>query len=82
MTGVRDRDNPGKKAVNVSIDAALLREARSLEINLSATLETALRRALSEERGRRWLDENAAAIDAYNAQVAEGGAFADALRDF
>jgi antitoxin CcdA len=71
-----------KKAVNLSVDAELLREARDSEINLSATLERALEDALRQHRRERWLAENKQGIAAYNEQVDAQGAFADALRRF
>lgn len=77
-----DRRTAAKKAVNLSIDASLLSEARDQDINLSATLERALEDALREARRERWLAENARSIEAYNAQINAHGAFADALRSF
>lgn len=71
-----------KKAVNLSIDAALLREARERDINLSATLERALSDALRQQRCERWLAENRPGIAAYNELVDAHGAFADTLRAF
>ena len=71
-----------KKAVNVSIDAELLREARDRNINLSATLERALTASLNQSRRDRWLAENKRVIKAYNDDVDEHGAFADRLRRF
>jgi antitoxin CcdA len=80
---VRDLPRPqGKKAVNLTVDAALLREARDQDINLSATLERALEDAVRAHRRERWLKENRPAIDAYNEQVDEHGTFADTLRSF
>lgn len=71
-----------KKAVNLSVDAVLLREARDRDINLSATLERALEEALRQERRARWLADNRQGIAAYNDQVEVHGAFADMLRSF
>ena len=71
-----------KKAVNLSVDAALLREAREQAINLSATLERALEVALRQQRRDRWRAENRSAIAAYNEQVDAHGAFGDTLRSF
>lgn len=73
---------PGKRAVNLSIAAELLEEARAEGINLSATLERALEDALRQARRERWLAENATAIAAYNDQVVEHGVFGDSLRSF
>ena len=83
MHAVRNaRSAAGKKAVNVTVDALLVEEAREHEINLSATLEKALEQALRQAKRQRWLAENAAAIAAYNEQVDEHGAFSDTLRSF
>ena len=70
------------KVVNLIVDAALLREARECDINLSATLERALSEALRQQRRERWLAENRPGIAAYNEQVGAHGAFADTLRTF
>lgn len=71
-----------KKAANLSVRADLLEEARAYKINLSQTLEAALQVELKKEKERRWLEENRAAIDAYNREVAEHGLFSDGFRDF
>ena len=72
----------GKKAVNVSISADLLQAARASEINLSATLEAAVKHELRLLRRREWLQQNAAAIEAYNRDVEDHGTFSDGLRTF
>ena len=71
-----------KKAVNLSVYAALLRAARDRDINLSATLERALEDVLRQDRRARWLADNRQRIEAYNDQVQAHGAFADTLRSF
>ena len=71
-----------KKAANLSIRADLLEEARASKINLSQTLETALQAELKKEKERRWLEENRAAIEAYNRHVEEHGLFSDRFRTF
>lgn len=71
-----------KKAANLSVRADLLEEARAYKINLSQTLELALQAELKKEKERRWLEENRAAIDAYNREVAEHGLFSDRFRTF
>ena len=72
----------GKKAANVSISADLLQAARASEINLSATLEAAVEHELRLLRRREWLQQNAAAIEAYNRDVEDHGTFGDGLRTF
>jgi antitoxin CcdA len=71
-----------KKAANLSIRADLLEEARAYKINLSQTLETALADVVKKEKERRWLEENSAAIDAYNRYVEKYGLFSDRFRTF
>lgn len=68
---------PARRAVNVSLDAALVAEARELGIPLSATFEEALRAAVRAGREARWLAENRGAIEDYNARVDAEGAFGE-----
>jgi antitoxin CcdA len=60
---------PKKKAVNVSIDAALAAEAKAAGVNISAVLEIALAAQLKSRREAQWRDENRAAIESMNAYV-------------
>lgn len=62
-----------KWAVNLTVDAELLAEARDAGTNLSALLERALRDELAERRRQRWREENKAAIAASNRQMQEDG---------
>ena len=62
-----------KKAVNLSIDAKLVTEAKMLGSNLSAVLEDALKRDLSEKRWQKWREENRDAIEASNAELEKNG---------
>jgi len=77
------RDTPGgKRPANVSIDAALLARAKRLNINLSRTLEERLDQLVRAAEATRWLEENRAAIAAYNARVEREGVWSDGLRSF
>lgn len=71
-----------KKPTNVSINSDLLAKARSLNINLSATLEHALAVQVQDEQRALWLRENADAIAAYNQFVETQGTFSDSVRKF
>lgn len=71
-----------KKATNVSINRDLLGEAKAMGINLSATLENALRDEVRRRKQDRWIADNAEAIEAYNRRVARRGVFSDGLRKF
>lgn len=71
-----------KKAANLTVRADLLEEARAYKINLSQTLETALAVELKKRREAAWLEENKAAIEAYNRHVERHGLFSDRFRSF
>jgi antitoxin CcdA len=81
MQHVIDNTAP-KKATNVSINKDLLAEARSLNINLSATLEQALTEMVRQERRKQWLQENREAIEACNELAEQNGLFSDKHRVF
>jgi antitoxin CcdA len=71
-----------KKAANLTVRADLLEEARARKINLSQTLEAALQVELKKRREAEWLEQNKAAIEAYNREIAEHGLFSNAFRQF
>lgn len=71
-----------KKPTNVSINSDLLQKAKSLNINLSATLEHALAEQLRSKEQAQWLRENADAIQTYNQFVETNGTFSDSVRKF
>lgn len=62
-----------KKPANLTLDAALLEEARALKLNLSAAAEDGLRQAVTRARADRWRAENAEAMASSNQWVAEHG---------
>jgi antitoxin CcdA len=77
------RRNPGpKKAVNVSVDAELLKIAKETGINISRLAEDALRKATEPERIRRWREENRDVIESYNAYIERNGIFGEELLEF
>lgn len=71
-----------KRAVNLSIDAELLAEARRFGLNLSGLLEERLSGAVREQRRKLWLAENAGAIEDYNSRIDARGSYADRVRRF
>lgn len=71
-----------RKAVNVTLDTALVAEAKTLHLNLSRTMEDALRGRVREEKARRWREENANAIAFNNAQIEKNGLWYDDYRKF
>ena len=71
-----------KKATNLSLNSDLLQKARDLKVNLSATLEQALKDKLKSVEDESWKKENKAAIAAYNEFIAENGSIGDEYRNF
>lgn len=68
-----------KARTNVSIDKSLLDSARRHGIVLSSLFEDALRRRLSEENEKSWIEENQSEINAYNNHVDEFGVFSESI---
>lgn len=71
-----------RKATNLSLDSALVEDARALGINLSRACEEGLRKEIAAERARQWQEENAEAIQHWNAYVEEHGLPLDKYRQF
>lgn len=64
---------PRKKAVNLTVNAELLAEAKAAGTNLSALLEKALSEQLKEQRAQAWREENREAIEASNRELEQNG---------
>lgn len=62
-----------RRPANLSISAKLLKEAKTLEINVSRAAETGIENAVREEKARRWKEENKGAIEGWNKWVKENG---------
>ncbi len=62
-----------RKPANLSLDAALLSEAKALKINLSRAAEAGVRAAVVQAQEERWKAENAAALASSNSHAAEHG---------
>jgi len=80
MQQIYDIDAP-KKATNLSVNSDLLKKARGLKINLSATLEQALAIQIKRTAREAWLIENKDAIEALNELTEKNGLFSDSFRD-
>ena len=81
MLQIYDEKAP-KKSTNLSINSDLLKEARNLKINLSATLEQALALRVKEAAREIWLEENREAIKTLNDLTDKNGLFSDSYRTF
>ena len=75
-------DTSPRKAVNLSVNADLLQQAKALGINLSRSFEDHLTTLVREARRAAWLAENGAALDDYGRYIEENGTFSDGLRRF
>lgn len=71
-----------KRAVNVSVDSAVLDMAKTMNINLSQTLEDALRKRTQDERDRRFQDEHREAIEAHNRFIEKNGIWSKKYRSW
>ena len=67
--GLRTRTKP----TNVSLDAALVEEAKELGVNISLASAWGLEQAVKEARAKRWLEENIEALESSNAWVEANG---------
>jgi antitoxin CcdA len=82
MSYVGKKSRPAKSPVNLSIDAEILTQAKSLRMNLSDILEQRLRELIRLEAGKAWLEENRAWIDTYTAEIEREGVWSDGKRLF
>ena len=80
MQYIYDVDAP-KKPTNLSVNSDLLKKARGLKINLSATLEQALAIQVKTTARDSWLKENKEAINALNDLADNNGLFSDSFRE-
>ncbi|WP_075187550.1 type II toxin-antitoxin system CcdA family antitoxin [Teredinibacter haidensis] len=71
-----------KKPTNLSVNSDLLAKTRALNINLSATLEQALKHRLAQAEAAKWAKNNKAAINAYNSFIETNGCFGDEFSTF
>ena len=64
---------PTRKPTNLSLDSALLEEARALGINVSRSAEAGVAEAVKLHKQEKWLKENASALASSNAYVEANG---------
>lgn len=62
-----------RKRVNMTVREDVLAEAKTLGLNTSRAAEAGIEAAIREERSRRWLVENQAAIEAHNERIEHEG---------
>ena len=71
-----------RRATSMTLDAALLDEARALGVNLSCAAEEGILLQVRAERARRWKEDNAEAIADYNRWIEENGVPLSQFRKF
>jgi antitoxin CcdA len=72
----------GKRATNLSLSADVVDAAKALQINLSQVCDSYLREWVQREQERRWREEHAAFMAAYNATIEAEGLPLNAWRSF
>lgn len=73
MQSLTDLPETARKATNVSLNVALVAEARRLGLNISRACEDGLARQIAEERARQWRQDNAQGIAEWNAWTEREG---------
>jgi antitoxin CcdA len=68
--------------LNLSVEAAVIREARELGLNMSRVAETAIAEAARLERNCRWREANREALDAYAREIEREGLALARYRSF
>ena len=68
-----DGTKSGRKPTNLSLDSALLKEAKGLGINVSRSAEAGIAEAVKLHKQEKWLKENASALASSNAYVEANG---------
>ena len=71
-----------KKATNITLSADVLNNAKALGINISQACDQFLRDLVRREQERRWQQDNAEFIAAYNRTVTDEGLPLDDWRSF
>jgi antitoxin CcdA len=62
-----------RKPTNLSLDSALLKEAKSLGINVSRSAEAGIAEAVKLHKQDKWLKENTKALESSNSYVEANG---------
>ncbi|MEJ5898225.1 type II toxin-antitoxin system CcdA family antitoxin [Aquabacterium sp. G14] len=72
----------GKRATNLSLSADVLEAAKAMDINISQVCDAYLREVVRREQERRWRQEHAEFVNAYNATIEAEGLPLDEWRSF
>jgi antitoxin CcdA len=72
----------GKRATNLSLSSDVLDAAKHLAINISQVCDSHLREVVRREQERKWREDHADFIAAYNATIEAEGLPLDEWRSF
>lgn len=73
---------PGKRATNLTLSVDVLEAAKDLEINISQVCDNYLRDLVRREQERKWREDHADFIAAYNATIEAEGLPLDEWKSF
>jgi len=73
---------PAKRAINLSLSTEVLDAAKALQLNVSQICDSYLRDVVRREQERRWREEHADFVVAYNATLDAEGLPLDEWRTF
>lgn len=73
---------PGKRATNLSLSSDVLDAAKVLDLNISQICDNHLREVVRREQERKWREDHADFIAAYNATMEAEGLPLDEWRSF
>jgi antitoxin CcdA len=68
-----EANKSSRKPTNLSLDSALLKEAKALGINISRSAEAGIAEAVKLHKQEKWLKENARALASSNSYVEANG---------
>ncbi|MGA0792473.1 MAG: type II toxin-antitoxin system CcdA family antitoxin [Burkholderiaceae bacterium] len=71
-----------KRPTNLSLSSDVLDEARRLEINISEVCDAHLRELILRAQQRKWREDHAEFVAAYNATIASEGLPLDEWKSF
>jgi antitoxin CcdA len=81
-TSTQRTRHSAKRATNLTLSADVLEAAKHLEINISKVCDSHLREVVRREQERRWRQEHADFILAYNATIETEGLPLDEWKNF
>lgn len=64
---------PARRSTSLTLNRALLDEARALGVNLSRAAEEGVAQSIRAARAQKWREENAGAMEDYNRFIESGG---------